>query len=121
MLYSHVLFCTLLYSTILYCNLLILYPTSTVLNCTLSRQLPFFLEMGDDMSCKVQVCPPPKPYSKAEDFTVVKRELSSTLSIKGKHDALFILYFFFWFLMNYFDKFSFLLFYFSFEKKKIIN
>ena len=52
---------------------------------------PFFLEMGDDMSCQVQVCPPPKPYSKAEDFTVVKRELSSTLSIKGKHDALFIL------------------------------
>ena len=43
------------------------------------------------MSCQVQVCPPPKPYSKAEDFTVVKRELSSTLSIKGKHDALFIL------------------------------
>ncbi|XP_023336085.1 integrator complex subunit 14 [Eurytemora carolleeae] len=41
------------------------------------------LEMGDNMSCKVQVCPPPKPYSKAEDFTVVKRELSSTLSIKG--------------------------------------
>jgi hypothetical protein len=41
------------------------------------------LELGSEMSCKIQVCPPPKPYNKAEDFSLVKRELSSTLIVKG--------------------------------------
>ena len=34
------------------------------------------------MSCKVQICPPPKSYKRTEDFHVVRRELSSILSVK---------------------------------------
>ena len=35
------------------------------------------------MDAKVQLCPPPKNFSKVRDFEVVKRELSDTLAVKG--------------------------------------
>merc|ERR1719175_189346 len=38
---------------------------------------------GEDMSCPVQVCPPPKPFCRTDDFQVLKRELSNTLVVKG--------------------------------------
>merc|ERR1719400_840496 len=41
------------------------------------------LLLGADMSVKVQLCPPPKNFSRARDFTVVSRELGHTLAIQG--------------------------------------
>jgi len=41
------------------------------------------LLVGDKMNCKIQVCPPPKDYSRAADFAIVNRELSNTISVKG--------------------------------------
>ena len=41
------------------------------------------LELGVDMGAKVQLCPPPKNFSKVRDFEVVKRDLSDTLTVKG--------------------------------------
>lgn len=41
------------------------------------------LQLGVDMDAKVQLCPPPKNFSKVRDFEVVKRELSDTLAVKG--------------------------------------
>merc|ERR1719348_2544316 len=41
------------------------------------------LELGPDMTTQVQLCPPPKNFSKVTDFTVVKRELWDKLVVKG--------------------------------------
>jgi len=41
------------------------------------------LELGVDMTTQVQLCPPPKNFSKVTDFTVVKRELWDKLVVKG--------------------------------------
>jgi len=41
------------------------------------------LVVSPEMTCAIQVCPPPKPYARAHDFTVVRRDLSTTLSVKG--------------------------------------
>jgi len=41
------------------------------------------LELGVDMGTTVQLCPPPKNFSKIRDFDIVKRELSDTLVVKG--------------------------------------
>jgi len=41
------------------------------------------LELGVDMVTRVQLCPPPKNFSKVRDFEVVKRELTEVLVVKG--------------------------------------
>eukprot|EP00088_Acartia_fossae_P030699 TRINITY_DN3169_c0_g1_i6.p1 TRINITY_DN3169_c0_g1~~TRINITY_DN3169_c0_g1_i6.p1 ORF type:complete len:508 (+),score=91.69 TRINITY_DN3169_c0_g1_i6:22-1524(+) len=41
------------------------------------------LVVGDQMTSKIQVCPPPKSFSRALDFSVVTRELSKVVSVKG--------------------------------------
>jgi len=41
------------------------------------------LVIGDQMTSKVQVCPPPKAFSRALDFAVVNRDLNQSLTIKG--------------------------------------
>jgi len=41
------------------------------------------LQVGSGLSCKVQVCPPPKSYKRTEDFETVRRDLSTVLAVKG--------------------------------------
>jgi len=41
------------------------------------------LELGADMSAKVQLCPPPKNFKKVYDFEVVQRTLWDKLVVKG--------------------------------------
>ena len=41
------------------------------------------LLLGVDMSVKIQLCPPPKNFSQARDFSVMTREISHNLVIKG--------------------------------------
>jgi len=41
------------------------------------------LELGPDMATQVQLCPPPKNFSRQKDFTVVRRELSDCLLVRG--------------------------------------
>jgi len=41
------------------------------------------LVVGDHMTCKIQVCPPPVAFNKAMDFSVVTRDISSFISVKG--------------------------------------
>lgn len=41
------------------------------------------LEMGKDMTSKIQLCPPPKPFRRTKEFEVVNRDLNTTLSVKG--------------------------------------
>ena len=54
------------------------------LNCTGK------LEMGKEMTAKIQLCPPPKPFNRTKEFEVVNRDLDTTLTIKvpnTKHRA----------------------------------
>lgn len=41
------------------------------------------LLLGADMGVKIQLCPPPKNFSRSKDFTVLSRELSHNIIIKG--------------------------------------
>jgi len=41
------------------------------------------LELGPDMVTHVQLCPPPKNFSRLKDFSTVRRELSDCLLVKG--------------------------------------
>ena len=41
------------------------------------------LELGVDMGAKVQLCPPPKNFSKVKDFEVIKRDLTERIMVKG--------------------------------------
>ena len=41
------------------------------------------LALGAEMTTKVQLCPPPKSFHRAKDFSVMSRELSHNLVIKG--------------------------------------
>ncbi len=40
------------------------------------------LEMGKEMTAKVQLCPPPKPFTRTKEFEVVSRNLDTTLTLK---------------------------------------
>ena len=40
------------------------------------------LALGAEMTTKVQLCPPPKSFHRAKDFSVMSRELSHNLVIK---------------------------------------
>ena len=41
------------------------------------------LALGAEMTTKVQLCPPPKSFHRAKDFSVMSRELSHNLVIKA--------------------------------------
>ena len=40
------------------------------------------LEVGKEMTTKVQLCPPPKPFIRTKEFEVVNRDLSTNLMVK---------------------------------------
>ncbi len=40
------------------------------------------LEMGKEMTTKIQLCPPPKPFTRTKEFEVVSRNLDTTLTLK---------------------------------------
>lgn len=41
------------------------------------------LELGPDMATQVQLCPPPKNFTKQKDFVVARSELSESLLVRG--------------------------------------
>jgi hypothetical protein len=38
--------------------------------------------VGKEMTAKIQVCPPPKPFARTKEFEVVNRDLDTTLIVK---------------------------------------
>jgi hypothetical protein len=41
--------------------------------------------MGKEMTAKIQLCPPPKPFTRTKEFEVVSRNLDTTLTIKVRY------------------------------------